>query len=358
MSNPLNPKLHKALERAFGEVRIANEGEPYISSSANYLGRRSSPPAYAGEYYCVSCPFCDDSGKHLWINHMWGVTTDDRDDHLYLAWCYRCEGISTREIQKKLYEKVFPFGYGRRQLRSALPATPQPSETETINVQSPVTIPEGLFSLQEAVAANAATYLRSRGFDIDNLDKQWGVAYCQCANNVKPEIFDRIVIPIYTLRRTLQDLQSSEFILAGWQSRCIGDEHTSGAPKYMCMQGLKKSQLLYGLPQAVATTGPIVIVEGVTDVWRLGSHAVCPLGKNLSPPQQQLMIRYFAGRPIVLFFDVGAESEADQAAGQLRTLRREFSESDPVVVARVPAGHSDVGECTTEEAWGAVWAAL
>ncbi|QDU98772.1 hypothetical protein [Lignipirellula cremea] len=355
MPSPLNPQLHNALLKAFGDVHIANEGETFIPSKVIYRGRQSSEAAHSGEYYSVDCPFCH-GRKKLWINHMWGVN-DQGEDHLYLAWCYRCEQPSIRETQKELREQVFPFSYGLRQKRSDLPTATSPSEGETISAPTPVAIPVGLLRFQDDVAASAADYLRERGFDPFELDEKWGVRYCPYANNVKPRILDRIVIPIYTLRRTLQFSQTTEVVLAGWQSRCIGDD-PSGTPKYMCMQGLKKSQLLYGLPQAVDTTGPVVIVEGVTDVWRLGSRAVAVLGKAVSRTQQQLLVRHFPGRPIVVFFDDGAKAEGNLAAAAIRAIRQEYGDRAPVVVATPPAGRDDVGACMPDEAWAAVWAAL
>jgi DNA primase len=51
--------------------------------------------------------------------------------------------------------------------------------------------------------------------------------------------------------------------LAGWQARYVGDCPDS-VPKYLSCKGMKKSQLLYGLPTAVASQGAVVVCEGPT----------------------------------------------------------------------------------------------
>jgi hypothetical protein len=289
---------------------------------------------------------------------MWGVKTADGDDHLYLVHCFRNDCFSSYADFKALDAKVFPFSYGRRVPFSELgPATSSSPKVEA-SEQGPVTIPSGMFSLWDTVAATAAAYLRDRGFDPIELERQWGVQYCVLARNVQPTIFNRIVFPIYTLRSTLQVDQPFETLLAGWQSRHIGNDVPEDVGKYMTMKGMKKSHLLYGLPQAVGTEGPLVIVEGATDVWSLRSNAVAVLGKSVSRIQQQLLVRHFPGRPIVVFFDDGAANESYLAATALRSIRQDFGDCSPVVIATPPAGRSDVGECSTEEAWASVWAAL
>ena len=64
MSQVLNRKLYNALYRAFGDVRVSNEGQRYVPcKQVNVLrgGRIETPPIDSGEYYHVSCPFCNDT---------------------------------------------------------------------------------------------------------------------------------------------------------------------------------------------------------------------------------------------------------------------------------------------------------
>lgn len=362
MSNPLNPQLYKALLKAFGDVRIANEGEAYIPMASSYGGRGSSPPAHAGEYYCVKCPTCRDTRPRLWINHRWGVMTSngsDKDDHLYLAHCFNEECFTSREEQRALYEKVYPFTYGRRVKQSELTTSANTAASPEPVALKPVSMPPGLLSLRDPQSAHAAAYLESRGFDLDELEQDWGVRYCLYAPAVRPRIFQRIVVPIHVLRPSLRTGNPCDTILAGWQSRYVGDDVPQNQEKYWSMAGMKKSHLLYGLPRAVDHRGtPLIVVEGVTDVWRLGVDAVSPLGKNISQVQRQLLVRHFDGRPIVVFFDQGATAEARRAANDIRSMRRAYGDNSPVVVVTPPQGRDDVAECTRQEAWATVWGAL
>ncbi|HJN07932.1 MAG TPA: hypothetical protein QF564_04525 [Pirellulaceae bacterium] len=117
MLEPINPRLYRALQRRFGDVAVSNDGESYIPNRTRSMYRRGqfdSQPAFAGEYYKVNCPFCTDTTKRLYINHMFAVVGEDRDDHLYLAHCFNEGCIDSRDVQKELYELIYPFGYGRR----------------------------------------------------------------------------------------------------------------------------------------------------------------------------------------------------------------------------------------------------
>ena len=139
--------------------------------------------------------------------------------------------------------------------------------------------------------------------------------------------------------------------LAGWQARYIGD-CPDDVPKYLSCKGLKKSQLLYGLPAAVGLQDAVVVVEGPTDMWRLGPGAVALFGKDMSLHQQELLDRFLPGRPVVVFLDRDAQ---DKAAELQRTL---LKRGRVTVLAGLPDGRDDVGACTTEEAWQQVGLAL
>jgi DNA primase len=121
---------------------------------------------------------------------------------------------------------------------------------------------------------------------------------------------------------------------------------------------MKKSRLLYGLPAALNTAGPVVVVEGVTDVWRLGTNAVAIFGKTLSMNQRDLILRHFACREIVVFLDADATQDAGNAWSALHSARAASSDVTPVVVVRPPAGLKDVGECDREDAWKWIKSAL
>jgi DNA primase len=109
---------------------------------------------------------------------------------------------------------------------------------------------------------------------------------------------------------------------------------------------MSKSGLLYGLPNAIRGTGPVVLVEGVTDVWRLGRDAVATFGKTLSVRQTQQMVALFEARPIVVAYDADASEQSRKACSQLRSGRQALGDEAPVVIATLPRRYEDIGDCS------------
>jgi len=56
-------------------------------------------------------------------------------------------------------------------------------------------------------------------------------------------------------------------------------------------------------------------------------------------------------RPIVLFLDEDAQQRAQKAQQALQAARSDAGERSRGVLATLPEGKSDVGECSREEAW-------
>jgi len=139
-----------------------------------------------------------------------------------------------------------------------------------------------------------------------------------------------------------------QLTLVGWQARIVPGLPALAAPdaKYLSAAGMKKSELLYGLHRATESSGPVYLVEGPVDVWRVGPGGLAMLGKNLSRKQAQLVARHFADRPIVVLLDADA---VDESATIQRQLRQACGASAHVVIAHLPTGRADPGDCTREE---------
>ena len=75
-------------------------------------------------------------------------------------------------------------------------------------------------------------------------------------------------------------------------------------------------------------------------------------GKDMSPNQQALLDQHLPGRHVVVFLDRDAQ---DAAVELQRTL---LNRGRVTVLAGLPDGRDDVGDCTSEEAWQQVGVAL
>jgi DNA primase len=215
-------------------------------------------------------------------------------------------------------------------------------------------LPSPLFALNSPEALRARQYLIGRGFDPDELATIWGLSYCPVSTSPAPAFQDRIVIPI-TKVPPFGMGDPTEESLVGWQARVI----TEGVePKYLFATGTKKSHVLYGLPSARKCEGPVILVEGPTDVWRFGSNAVAFFGKSVSAAQLLLLLSNFRGRPLVFIFDRDADAKCRKYQTQLLQTRRQWQDFAPVLIGQLPEGREDIGECTRQEAWDTVTKAL
>jgi DNA primase len=191
--------------------------------------------------------------------------------------------------------------------------------------------------------------LLKRGLDPDNLARNYGVLYCEKCLDSRPALREpRIIIPIHELVAAPEP-GPTRGRLAGWQARTAAAQPAEGTPKYLTAAGMRKSDLLYGLPLAVGTTGPVVIVEGITDVWKIGNNAVAVLGKTISHAQCDLLVRHFGGRPIVVWLDEDADVDAARMRDAIQAARASAGDWAPILVARTPAGRDDPGGCTSEQ---------
>jgi hypothetical protein len=346
--SPLNPTLFTALTAKFGPPRISNPHEKAQRwTELEYVkGRpRRSERISGGEYYLVNCPYCNDGRSRLQFSHLWATRRDASPGLLmHLVHCFNEGCIDSAAKQEQLYDLIFPDG--------AAAAAPPVSATEPQVYEAAVThfsLPAGTTPLSSLPPDHAALkYLESRNFNVSQLERWWGVEYCALNYDSRPRVIDRLVIPIIQTHAT--PIEQSQ--LRGWQARTIKD--ISGSPKYLTAAGMSKTGVLYGLPRAGTGDEVLIVVEGVTDVWRLGSNAVATLGKSISDRQRQLMLAHFRGRPVLVAYDADASSEADKVRNQLLADRRAVGDDAPVVTLQLPAGVDDVGECSHNEIWAKV----
>jgi hypothetical protein len=342
----LNQKLYDALTRVFRHVEITSQGDPgQISYWPNWdRDGRKEAQVTGGEYYKVSCPFCSDTRKRLWFNYRWGLRDPETgSDMLFLVNCYNESCVDNRAVQEQLRDMLGTDSWGN------LPTRPR--FNTRIEKPPKIELPKCLVPITDAEQASDARWdLEDRNFDLQDLWERWRVFYCASSDSPPPKLRQRIVIPVYGLRRKLAKGEKFGIALEGWQARAI-EPISEGEPKYLTAKGMRKSQLLYGATSAVESQGPVVICEGPTDVWRLRTNGVALFGKDLSYYQRNLIVHRFEGRPVVVLLDRDAKDEAQAIVRQIRSERRVLGDKAPVVVASPPSHREDVGDCTWLEAW-------
>lgn len=302
MSAPLNSALYALLEHKFGTVRIANEGAPaHIQRFPDPLnpGKFVTRAQSWGEYYCVCCPFCNDTDHKLWVNHRYGATYDERSGRradTYLACCYKNDCIKKEGKGAQLEQLI--FGPGRPIVKNAVIRT-----VDMSTVDLSVKTPGAIVPLSDLPAEHpACSYLLQRGFDPVELSDMFNLGLCTEPTKRYAIMRDRIYIPSYVNKK-----------LIAWQGRLSRDAVGKEIKYYT--QG-KKSQALYNYDVA-SRHDCVVIVEGAPSVWRLGPLGVSLFGKTLSYWQENTIATTWSGKPVFVMLDYGAEQDIENTVFKL-----------------------------------------
>jgi len=166
---------------------------------------------------------------------------------------------------------------------------------DVVRVKGKLTLPKGIKPLSEL--KQHKKYLKERRFKWQKLDRLWNIQGLEIASDYAWRLF----IPI---------IYHGEVV--SWTTRTISSDPTitrylSSPPE---KEAINHKELLYGEDYARQA---IVIVEGPTDVWRIGPGAVATMGVGYSQAQVNRMLRF----PIrAICFD--SEPTAQKRAKELR----------------------------------------
>lgn len=308
----LNQALYNRLQDVFGEVRVYNEGDPFLASNlrgsfavSKFKKNRSKLSIISpGEYYSVCCPLCGDTRFRLWINHMWNVRYLGHSLK-HLVCCYN-EGCQDLEgFQDTLDELLSP---------SSLTSLVRPvlvTERPTEEIEFPGTA----IPLTELPSDhNVITYLReTRGLDITELSDYWGVKWLIESQHNLISDTNRLIFPVYSGGK-----------LVAWQTRWFDYERNTPVPPYKTIpkyltQG-HKNRVVYNL-DGVRGSDWVMIGEGTIDAIKVGpKHGICIFGKSLSARQAELIYTELVakGTKIILALDPDL-NEKDWTRLQART---------------------------------------
>lgn len=167
-------------------------------------------------------------------------------------------------------------------------------------------------------------FLRSRRFNAKYLIEKYDLR--GSANGRK------IVIPVY---------YNGEIV--SYQERNIDYKFYKACPKDKAILNYK--DILYNLDNCIVDT--VVVVEGVTDVWRMGDNCACTFGKSVTKKQLILLGQKF--KKIIFMFDpeYGAQRDAKKIGVELAMMGAE------VILENAYCdllGVSDPGEFTNKQA--------
>lgn len=178
-----------------------------------------------------------------------------------------------------------------------------------------------------------ARYLSRRGFDPEQIVKQWGV---MSTGPIAPLVTDgkaldyshRIIIPIEWGGKVVS-----------FQGRDVTNRHPL---KYMACPKVREiiehKSILYGS----APGDRAVLVEGVTDVWKLGEGALCCFGVKYRLPQIKILAARY--KEVILLFD------PDEAGNnQAKKISAELAFRGVTVIVE-SCGKTDPGDMTYEDA--------
>jgi hypothetical protein len=313
----LNRKLYRQLVNRLGgeeHVTIVNEGLEMEASYQQFTRRANGvkqsyeklDPVVSGEEYRISCPFCGDTRKRLYINHRWGKP--DRhtcNRNLWLAQCYNEQCLASGG-GLKLWEWLKDCRSGSVDLSSIKTQKKRLPRGEAIVAPGPP------WSLKDICKTNpnhpALKYLWDRLIDPRYVAETFGVGYiieshyALCRN--------RLYAPIIMKNQ-----------LMGWQCRRVLDDDNMG-PKWFTTPGIRKGEVLYNYDNAIRYSTK-VIVEGPSDVWNFGAQAMGLLGKSVAPAQIRLIVEMVEKEDVVVLM-LDPDLPPDHKEGQPHHIAKAF----------------------------------
>jgi hypothetical protein len=316
----LNPVLYGRLRKAFGPVRVSNEGQELSArNAALYDGRPHMVFRSKGEYYQVNCPFCADTKHRLYVSYMYGQTHKSGRRLYFLVFCFNENCLSRSDNLEEFEDRLGDINHA-----FVHRGTEAPAEAKEVS------LPGVCLPLSDLPARHRSrVYLESRGFDPDVLCRRFGLSYCESSRYSQAS--NRIIIPVYEAG-----------VLKGWQARYIGDPDwksaavkTSGLIKYYSCPGAQfRSRCVYNF-DAMREWQTGVVVEGPTDVFRFGSMAGCVFGNTVTEAQRRKLYSVFGLRTLVLMLDP-EEFEKPRTRETVAFFRQRMGASFAAV--RLPAG--------------------
>ena len=256
----------------------------------------------------ITCPFCPN--PH---GPRGGISPEGYYN------CWRCGWHPIEDLVMAL--ENIPYHDACRRVREYDTDEVMPPRRVDIVRPQTVTWPPGTSRMQ----ARHRDYLARRRFDPDWLEER----YSLMGTGPVGDYANRIIAPVMV-----------DGVMVSYQGRDITGRDD---PKYRACPGdlevIPHKHVLYNIDNA--GDGPLVVVEGITDVWRLGDRAVATFGTKFTWPQVKMMARY---RKVYILYDSEhtAQNQARDICLSLTSLTVQAS------VVHLPVG--DPGDLSNEQA--------
>ena len=273
----------------------------------------------------TQCPFCGDRSNHLGY-HL------ERD---YFR-CWRCGGHRVIETLEKLLQ--VPENFVREIIREFGGTSKGyiPQQTVKIRTAKPLKYPDTTTNLTKM----HKRYLKKRGYDWQEIQRLWGILGTGPIATLDERDYSyRIIIPIYW-----------EGELVSFQARDVTGTHKlryKACPKDR--EKISHQTIVYGHPDTLKTVSDIlVVVEGVTDVWRLGTQAVATFGITCKRDQAYHLSKL--AKELIIVFD--PERHAQKEAKKL--MNQILIHGGKCRIEKI-LGDKDPGDMGTEDAKKLMW---
>ena len=250
-------------------------------------GHRHTSPGWVH----TPCPFCTGNpGYHLGY-----------DTNLDRFVCWRCGGHwPNKAVAGVLNVSISEANKILRQYGVLTGKTPQMARKPKIHAFK---LPSNITELQN----NHITYLINRNYDVDEIKRIWNVEGTGIVSTLDSINYKfRLFIPFFV---------GSQMVT--FDTRTIAKNSTA---KYIaCPENrelIPRKSILYGLEQHWTDT--IILVEGCTDVWRMGVHSAAVSGIKYTSKQLRLIAKRFKRVAVLFDPDPQAIIQANKLVADLR----------------------------------------
>ena len=263
----------------------------------------------SSDFFQMNCPFCDDSGQHFGFSKTMGYGN-----------CWKCGNHSLFNILQMMTDLDY------HELRSVIvnysgSVILNKKEPSKYSKASKCELPQTGYIVYNK---KAVKYLTNRNFHVPKVTCDWNL----CATGPIGEYKFRIVAPIYYQNR-----------LVSYQDRDItGKAELRYKACKIENEVLHHKHTLYGIDNV--KNRKAVIVEGITDCWRLGHGSIATFGTGYTSEQINMMVKHLD--KAFICYDDFAEEQGEKLAETLNGLG--------VSVEILSIDASDPGEMTDIEA--------